>query len=149
MKGFLLKPFSEKDLFDTLVSLVPAENRTTHESGQPKIDVGELSRLANGDQNFLREMILLFIKSMDTGIENITEAIQKKDWKSVFENAHKMAAPCKHMQATHLYNNIKQLEKLAQQTEKPELITPLFREIKLEAAEINTFLQLYLDENKN
>lgn len=149
MKGFLLKPFSEKDLFETLVSLVPAENRATHESGQPKIDVGELSRLANGDQNFLREMILLFIKSMDTGIENITEAIQKKDWKSVFENAHKMAAPCKHMQATHLYNNIKQLEKLAQQTEKPELITPLFREIKLEAAEINTFLQLYLDENKN
>ncbi|PKP30130.1 MAG: hypothetical protein CVU00_13920 [Bacteroidetes bacterium HGW-Bacteroidetes-17] len=147
IKGFLLKPFSEKDLFDTLISLVPIEDRTTHGSSHSKIDVGELSRFAGGDKIFLREIILLFIKSMDTGVENITEAIQKKDWESVFENAHKMAAPCKHLQATHLYNNIKQLEKLAQQAEKSELITPVFLEIKIEAAEINAFLKLYLEAN--
>jgi hypothetical protein len=58
-----------------------------------------------------------------------------------------MAAPCKHLQATHLYNNIKQLEKLAQQAEKSELITPVFLEIKIEAAEINAFLKLYLEAN--
>ncbi|MDP2722186.1 MAG: ATP-binding protein [Bacteroidales bacterium] len=147
MKGFLLKPFSEKDLFDTLISLVPVENRTMPGTNQPKIDVGELSRMAGGDKIFLREMILLFIKSMDTGVENITEAILKKDWKCVFENAHKMAAPCKHMQVMHLYNNIKQLEKLAQQAEKPELIAPAFQEIKIESAEINAFLKLYLEDN--
>jgi len=147
MKGFLLKPFSEKDLFDTLIVLVPVENRTILGSNQPKIDVGELSRMAGGDKIFLREMILLFIKSMDTGVENITEAILKKDWKSVFENAHKMAAPCKHITATHLYNNIKRLEKLAQQAEKPEMITPAFQEIKIESVEINAFLKLYLEDN--
>ncbi|PKP32816.1 MAG: hypothetical protein CVT99_03865 [Bacteroidetes bacterium HGW-Bacteroidetes-16] len=147
MKGFLLKPFSEKDLFDTLISLVPVENQTTLGSSQPKLDVVELTRMAGEDKIFLREMILLFIKSMDTGVENISEAIQKKDWKCVFENAHKMAAPCKHMQVMHLYNNIKQLEKLAQQAEKPELMAPVFQEIKIEAAEINAFLKLYLEDN--
>ncbi len=147
MKGFLLKPFSEKDLFDTLISLVSVENRTTLGSSQLKLDVVELTRMAGGDKIFLREMILLFIKSMDTGVENISEAILKKDWKCVFENAHKMAAPCKHMQVMHLYNNIKQLEKLAQQAEKPELITPVFQEIQIEAAEIIAFLKLYLKDN--
>jgi signal transduction histidine kinase/CHASE3 domain sensor protein/HPt (histidine-containing phosphotransfer) domain-containing protein/ActR/RegA family two-component response regulator len=149
MKGFLLKPFSETDLFDTLILLVPVENQTVPEPGQPKIDVGELTRIAGGDKKFLHEMILLYIKSMDKGVESISEAIQKEDWKSVFENAHKMAAPCKHMRATHLYNNIKKLEKLANKAVKPALIPPVFQEIKIEAAEINAFLKLYLEEKND
>jgi signal transduction histidine kinase/DNA-binding NarL/FixJ family response regulator len=146
MKGFLLKPFSEKDLFDTLISVLPAENDTISANSSQQINMAELSRLANGDKKFLREMILLFIISMETGIANIEEAIRNENWNSIFENAHKIAAPSKQIGATNLYNNIKQLEKMAKKTVPMKSIFPVFQELKKEVTDLNVFLKSYLNE---
>ena len=146
MKGFLLKPFSEKDLFDTLITVLPAEKDKIHSNLSQQINLDELSRLANGDKKFLREMILLFIKSSETGIINMEQAIKSKNLESVFENAHKMAAPTKHIGVMQLYNNIKKLEKLAQQNSPIETISPVFQQIKNEVTELNVILKSYLIE---
>jgi len=146
MKGFLLKPFSEKDLFDTLTTVLPAEENNIHSSLYQQINMDELSRLANGDKKFLKEMILLFIKSSETGIINMEKAINNKNLESVFENAHKMAAPTKHIGVIQLYNNIKKLEKLAQQNKPIESVSQVFQQIKKEVTELNVILKSHLIE---
>ena len=149
MKGFLFKPFSEKDLFEKINSLIQeeSENAQTTDLTQP-VNISELRRLAGNDEKFLNEMIQLFIKSMETGISGIETAIKNENTNGVSENAHKMAAPVKHIGATHLYENIKHLEKLAKQSAEMEKLKPVYQEIKTEIEEINKTLKLHLDNNK-
>jgi signal transduction histidine kinase/DNA-binding NarL/FixJ family response regulator len=146
MKGFLLKPFSEKELLNTIVSLLPSEKDKTPTNFAQQINMAELLRLANGDKKFLREMILLFIKSSESGIENIEKAIRDENLTSVSENAHKMAAPGKHIGAANLYGNIKKLEKMAQENAETESIFEVFQNIKNEISELNAFLKSQLNE---
>lgn len=146
MKGFLLKPYTEKDLFDTLISILETENKSTSANKTIQINLAELTRLANGDKRFLSEMILLFINSVETGITNIEEAIRNNDWQNVFDFAHKMAAPTKHLGARHLYKDIKKLEDMAQQTEPMESIIPFFQKLKKDFTELNALLISYLNE---
>jgi hypothetical protein len=59
-----------------------------------------------------------------------------------------MAAPVKHIGASRLYEKIKILEKMAQQSAKAELVSPVFREIKNETKDLNKLLKSVLDELK-
>ncbi len=149
MKGFLFKPFSEKDLFETIKSLdeeqLSNEQRTNLKSS---VDISDLRRLAGNDEVFLKEMIQLFIKSMETGISGIEVAIKNRKMHEIYENAHKMAAPVKHIGASHLYENIKLLEKISKQPTEIKTIEPVFQEIKAEIEEINMALKLHLNNPK-
>ena len=149
MKGFLLKPFSEKDLFDKISSVINDEQGSEHTTTikQP-VNFSELHRLAGNDEKFLVEMIQLFIKSMENGISGIEAAVKNGNKNEISDNAHKMAAPVKHIGASHLYENIKQLEKLAKQPGEIETIELFFREIKTEIEEINKTLKLHLNDIK-
>ena len=149
MKDFLYKPFTEKELFETIKSLTQ-EELIEKQPGKPAhpIDISELRRLAGNDEKFLSEMILLFIKSTQAGIKGIENAIKSENWIEVFENAHKMAAPVKHIGARHLYENIKLLEKTSKQSTAASSISPLFQEIKKEIEELNATLIAYLDKPK-
>ncbi len=149
MKEFLFKPFSEKDLFEKINSLIQEKSSSELTKNlEQSVDISELRRLAGYDETFLNEMIQLFIKSMETGISGIEEALKKGEKNGISENAHKMAAPIKHIGAGHLYENIKLLEKLSKQEVEIETIEPVFQEIKNEIEEINKTLKLHLSELK-
>ena len=146
MKGYLLKPFSEKDLFDALSAVITNETEPLVFEKNQQINLNELLHLANGDLKFLNEMIRLFIQSEETGIAKIEVAIKEGNREQIFENAHKMAAPAKHIGAINLYNNIKELEKLARENEDIELVISLFQHIKSELTALNQLLNSYLAE---
>ena len=145
MKGFLFKPFSEKELFDLLLSFV----KTDIQNNQIQPDYSEyikrFSHLAGGDQKFLEEMILLFIKSMETGISEIENAINQKNWDVVNNSAHRMAAPLKHIAADKIYNQVKKIEKAAQKKEA-DLVASVYAELKPAIEELLSFLKLYFEE---
>ncbi len=145
MKGFLFKPFSEKELFDLLISFT----KTDLQNNQIQPDYSEyikrFSHLAGGDQKFLEEMILLFIKSMETGISEIDDAINQKNWDVVNTSAHRMAAPLKHIAADKIYNQVKKIEKAAQKKEA-DLVASVYAELKPAIEELLTFLKLYFEE---
>jgi HPt (histidine-containing phosphotransfer) domain-containing protein len=95
----------------------------------------------------MHEMILLFIKSTESAVDRIQNAIQDEDLKRVFENAHKIAASCKQIGAIHLHNLIKQLEEKAKTDEGSESVISVFQSVKAEITVVNSFLKLYLEEN--
>jgi len=149
MKGFVFKPYAEEELFDMINSLIKKELKNNLSvNGKQNVDINLLRHLSGNDDKFLDEMIHLFIKSAESGISGIEKAIKEEQWDEVFENAHKMAAPVKHIGARQLYEKIKILEKMTKQSATVETVSPVFQEIKNEIKELNILLHSVLEELK-
>lgn len=141
MKDFLLKPFSEKELFDKISAvLLPVSPKNTNER-QPEINLDEARRLAGGDEAFLSEMIQLFLKSTVNGLGEIHKSLEKQNHEAIAEACHKMAAPCKHFHATTLYNLLKQIEDLAKNKASWDEITVLIKKLETGVAGVQKFFK--------
>lgn len=149
MVGFLIKPFSEKDLFNVFNTVISEKiGKGESENADSPVNFSELKRLSGGDEKFMTEMIGLFIKSMESGITGIEEGIKNRNLNEIFEKAHKMAAPLKHIGANRLYENIKHLEKQAQQNVSFQIIKSDFKVLKKAIEEVIEILKSYLEETK-
>lgn len=138
MKQTLAKPFAEQELLNTILSLLEPDNSDSFEAIE--FDLKELERLVGGDRAFMIEMIDIFIRSTQSGIENIREALVSENWQEISEAAHKMAAPCKHIQANYLYNNLKILEKCTGNLESLKQMPKLVLSIEKQLDKINATL---------
>lgn len=141
MSGFLSKPFSEYSLFETLNSIIKMEPSTDKPHQPSQVDISELRNLSGGDEAFLQEMIVLFIKSSQNGMDAIENALKHEDWNTIHETCHKMAVPYKHLNATALYEKIKVMENLAHKKLNMNSIRSLFTEVKKETEEIINYLK--------
>jgi signal transduction histidine kinase/DNA-binding response OmpR family regulator len=148
MDLILIKPFSEKELFYSLQQLIATETGNPVKN-QPPANLGELEHLTNGDMLFQREMILLFISSTASARDEIQNAMNDNDLKSVFEIAHKIAASCKQIQANRLYALVKQLEGKSRMVGPVEQVIPLFQSLNKEMFEVHTYLRQCLEEMKS
>jgi hypothetical protein len=83
---------------------------------------------------------------METGISEIDDAIKQEKWDVVYNSAHRMAAPLKHIAADNMYRQIKQVEKSTQQKEAG-LVISVYSELKPAIENLLSFLKLYLEEN--
>ena len=148
MDLILIKPFSEKELFYSLQQLIATETGNPVKN-QPPANLGELEHLTNGDMHFQREMILLFISSTASARDEIQNAMNDNDLKSVFEIAHKIAASCKQIQANRLYALVKQLEEKSRMGGPVEQVIPLFQSLNKEMFEVHAYLRQCLEEMKS
>ena len=94
-------------------------------------------------------MILLFISSTASARDEIQNAMNDNDLKSVFEIAHKIAASCKQIQANRLYALVKQLEGKIRMGGPVEQVIPLFQSLNKEMFEVHTYLRQCLEEMKS
>jgi signal transduction histidine kinase/DNA-binding NarL/FixJ family response regulator len=155
MHPFISKPFGEKELYDILMALQPRElinpdiqeDKQITDQGSP-VDIEALLLLANGDNQYLQSMILLFIRLTEAAIVRMEEAIKLGDLASLSEEAHKMAGSCKQIGADQLYTLIRQLEEDARQGAGTGLIRSVFESVKAEATEVISFLKIPLDKDQ-
>ena len=180
MSQMLIKPFSGKELLDSMKQVIAAEQANSpgkalpqekadsqdsqEQAGspeqtasqlqaettalQPPASIKELEYLTNGDPHFLREMIMLFISTTNKAIQEIQNAINNNELKGVFENAHKIAASCKQIQAQKLYALVKQLEEESRKGEQMEPVIPRFRAVHSEMAEVHAYLKTTMEESQ-
>lgn len=108
-------------------------------------DLTELYRMSN-DKEFVRDMIKLFIKTTSEGLIAIKRGVKNNSWEYVAYQAHKIAAPCRHIEAEKLYHLLKKVEDKVKLEYSTLQVTPLVEEI---ASEINRLIQsLEMDLNK-
>ncbi|WP_258104164.1 ATP-binding protein [Marinoscillum sp. MHG1-6] len=118
------KPFSESELLNSMANELNIEadsinNTPNNESNyyQEEINTETLERL--GDQQFVKEMLESFLESSSKNIEEIQHHLEKENLMMVSELAHKTVAPIRLLDHQHLVKALKQIEKLADQGEKP------------------------------
>lgn len=120
MNGILNKPFKEKELYDKICMLLHIEEpelQLVHEGDAApndpvfhSYDLSEIRTLSNGDDNFIEDMLQLFIKTTQEGIAAIQHGVKTGTWSEVGHYSHKLAAPCKHLGAQKLFEMLKTME---------------------------------------
>jgi signal transduction histidine kinase/CheY-like chemotaxis protein/CHASE3 domain sensor protein len=140
---FLQKPFTEIQLFDAIVGLIPRDNSSGKNSTgtQTLVDLDELERMSGGDQAFFVEMLQIFIRSGKTGIETIQTALKSEDWDTIAGAAHKLAAPAKHLNAGNLYARLKDLEQACNPGANKKVVEQLVQTISTELLRITAYLE--------
>jgi signal transduction histidine kinase/CheY-like chemotaxis protein/HPt (histidine-containing phosphotransfer) domain-containing protein len=120
MNTFLPKPFTERMLLNTILSLtgtgppMGVDESIGGEKDQPSInkktDLRSLYHIADGDEHFVKQMLLTFIETTDKGLKAIQEAFASRQWESAADAAHKTVPPCRHIGAADLVNILREIE---------------------------------------
>lgn len=145
MAGFLVKPFSEKEMFDVVSQFWNPESSAENSTSETKIKPGDLEKIAAADPGFFKEMILLYFKTSENGLKTLEKAVAENDMETISETAHKMAAPSKHLKADELYRKLKLLENAPENQLDANRITELFSDVKKEASEAIDYLKWFLN----
>jgi signal transduction histidine kinase/CheY-like chemotaxis protein/HPt (histidine-containing phosphotransfer) domain-containing protein len=113
------KPFSETELLQVIVSSLKltthtspvraASQKKTENAGR-ELDLSELYKISNNDENFVREMLDTFIKSYHEGLIQIDGQLELNEYLEIAEVAHKICSPCRHLGADELWRLTKKLE---------------------------------------
>jgi len=151
MNTFLAKPFTEKMLFDIMLSLVKEDYKEPAlpevqvlPENDPEIDLTGLYHLANHDKPFVHVMLVQFIESTEKGLMEILESVEKGEVTKAADTAHKISAPCIHIGAKVLYSYLKSIEKFNNQQNGPDELKKLSMESKKEFDMLKNILQAHL-----
>lgn len=114
------KPLKKEQLFAILAAVFDLKETGTESVKEPEetrghshtlpIDFASLRDLSGNDSAFYIDMLETFRKTTAEGLEAIRTAVEKADWTTMAEAAHKIAPPVRHMQGLNAYDLLKQLE---------------------------------------
>ena len=108
----LRKPINESDLLDYVYDSVKEKRKPSGKKpNQPQYSVEGLKKM--GDQYFVMEMIQTFIESAENSILEMKKFFESKDWKNLSNEAHKIVAPARHLEATEIVTLLKEIEEKA------------------------------------
>jgi HPt (histidine-containing phosphotransfer) domain-containing protein len=110
--------------------------KTEHMPGTKiSYNLSGLNGLEEKHEQFLNEMIRLFIKSTVSGMQEMQDALKEKDWKKVGDKAHKILGPCKHLEVMPLTNTLKTIENNIFELRNTDEVPSLVKQAKEEAEE--------------
>jgi signal transduction histidine kinase/DNA-binding response OmpR family regulator len=161
MNAFLPKPFTEKMLLETILSVasdqspffkamdgteqssraIPVED----DQQQKGINLTNVYHLANNDITFVKQLINSFIESTEQGLGNLHDAISTNDSNGAREIAHRISSPCRHLGADGLYSRLKLIEDKARDNENIGILAKLSDESTTEFRSIKFALQKHLE----
>lgn len=101
-----------------------------------------LKEQCGDDTTFYNEMLDIFVHSSLEGLSNMEEALTLNDYKTLGHYAHKIVSPCRHIEAEHVVNLLREIELKA---EKNELTAERAKEL---VSEVKSELILLTEEIK-
>jgi len=131
LDGILQKPFTEEQLLSAVLEAKGGKNPsglidTVNSSPMPgdtgKLDLQNLYHLSGGDEKFVKQMLVSFIDTTGKGLNDLKEAVIKKQWGSVADIAHKIQPPCRHLGATDLFNLLSKTERTIRNNENTDSV---------------------------
>jgi len=163
MNAFLPKPFTEKMLLDTILSVIQktpfikqeAEFAVMHtdtsfsetrlSSSLHGVNLKNLYHLANNDLSFVKQLLNSFIQSTEQGLSDLDASINSGDMKAVNEIAHRISSPCRHVGADGLYSCLKMIEEQSKNLENIGILVDLSRDSRTEFLRIKKGLLKHLE----
>jgi PAS domain S-box-containing protein len=141
MNGYISKPFKKEDLYDTIAEILgkeaeqePGTKKKPAKKKKPKamkeLDIAFLENLADGDKNFIREVMEIFVEDVPDDLESIERAIAKKDFDTVRQFAHKLKSSLSLTGLEKVRPGLEELEALALKKKDLAVIPKTFGKIR-------------------
>ncbi len=111
MDNFVTKPFSEEELYFKILPFLKENDISDPITNDPLYNLNVLEKLSHGDQNFVKHMLELFVKSSGEAIIEFEDAMKQKDFRQVNNTAHRIKPSIDNMGITTLKEKIRELEK--------------------------------------
>jgi CheY-like chemotaxis protein/HPt (histidine-containing phosphotransfer) domain-containing protein len=147
MNDYLAKPFDERRLFQVLAKFLiknsnpegndPELNGTDQKTldipGQESklYDLSLVQSVSEGDSEFLKKMILLFIKTVPQNVEELRKALQTENWDQVRKMAHKLKSTVDSMGVKSIRQDIRLVESNAKDLISLDQIPNLVQKIEI------------------
>lgn len=126
MNAVLGKPFRESELLKTIAEQITNEAMDENQlPTEDQLDFEGLKSLSGQDETFYLEMLETFIRGTEKGLAEMKTLLEEANLKRMGEVAHRISAPCKHLEAVRLYEVLKQIEN------KTQIDPPSVAEIEL------------------
>ena len=125
VKGFLFKPFSHRDLYDLLSAHLPTAlvdegvdgNRPFDDlSAHAEYTLAGVKQFTGEDDGLLVDYLENFISSYSASVEQLQEALIKRDVSGISFYAHKMVSHAELLKHVELTTVLKKLERLPDQS---------------------------------
>lgn len=111
MNAVLGKPFRESELLKVIAEQITQEKMDETEfPSEDSLDFEGLRALSGQDDTFYLEMLETFIRGTENGLSEMKKMLDDGNIIRMGEIAHRISAPCKHMEAIRLYEVLKQIE---------------------------------------
>lgn len=151
MNAFLQKPFTEEMLLSAILSVTGVDKKINNTGtgskenyklpGSDKINLGNLYRITDGDEQFIKMMLVSYIDTTNRGLKEMQEFVTSGQLESVASLSHKLLPPSRHIGALDLCNLLQKIEEGAQNNIDTQIIDTLTRESFREFGAVCELLQ--------
>ena len=118
MNAYVTKPFEEQAMFETLVQQLPAKQQgVDHPHFQDRYDLRSLRALSHDDEEFVGQMVGIFVDTTPDAIREIRSALQERDYLRLAKTAHRIKPGIESMGITQLDGVAKEIELYAKSGE--------------------------------
>jgi CheY-like chemotaxis protein len=131
INDFIDKPFTEEELKSKIslhLNNKDASNTSTIKKG--KIDQDYLSKLSKGNEDFLKDMMCMFIKQKEEAYQNFDQGLKDKDFAKIELTAHNLKSSASLLGVDYIYDLVSSIEKLAGEKTKLDSLNSLIDEVK-------------------
>jgi len=138
MDGYISKPFEPENLYTkivTAVSIKGKEQESAHQyldktSVAKHTDLTYLKGIANGSNEFIIQMLTIFIEQTPRSLEQMDEALKNQDWKSLRLIVHKTKPSIMFAGLKEIADDLPLLENYAAEESHIDKIPTLVEKIK-------------------
>lgn len=126
MNGYLTKPFKEKELYETIASVLPegyTEDNSAEETGagpeatdenaapQEKLyNLADLRIIQKDDEGFIKNIVGLFVSNVPKNAAELVTACDDGNWERVYFLAHKMKSSIELVNIETIRDEVKRVE---------------------------------------
>ncbi len=132
MNDYISKPFNPDDLKLIIYSVIGKRNES--EKTDPFLsratDLSYLREMSDGNEDFFKEFITLFMQNAPAGLDEIDEGIKNSDWEKVRQASHKLKPSLSYVGMKEMNLKAAKMEECAKTKTNLELIPALAAEIR-------------------
>jgi len=135
MNDYVAKPFEKAVLLQTIVKHtinkkgIPSLDNEI-KSNQPLYNLNVLHNSSGGNDEFVLEMVGVFVKQTIATIEKIDAALEANDFLEISRLIHKIRPSTGNMDILSIQSKMKTLERIAKETQNKRRITAIYRLVK-------------------
>jgi signal transduction histidine kinase/CheY-like chemotaxis protein len=162
MNDFITKPFREQDLLEKISRLLKPESKVNDHQSLPgsefhisipfavnqkrSYDLKELINASQGNNEFVKKMINLFLTSSFASVNNLKFHLKQNNWEQLGKTSHRMIGSYKQMGVDRAALMLKEIEETALGNRELGKAAYLVSEVEKESAEVFMSLRKELEK---